>query len=150
MPTLNYQIIDCDNHYYEPDDCYTRHIETQFRDRTVWVDRSRSDGLGRMMLGSERLNFFSTQPGDFVGPPGAMKAFFKGETDEGGFVNLKAPSVVECVDTFSRACEPHHTLPASTLTMNGPQQRHPVARGLPNEFARRSIVYRPLAPLVNA
>ena len=90
MKELGYRIIDCDNHYYEPDDCFRRHIESRYRDRTVWVDRSRTDGFGTMMLGDERLNFFSVGVGDYVGAPGALKAFFKGESDSGGAVNANA------------------------------------------------------------
>ena len=41
MTALPYRIYDADNHYYEPDDCFTRHIESRFRARTVWIDRSR-------------------------------------------------------------------------------------------------------------
>ena len=40
MPPLPYRIYDADEHYYEPDDCFTRHIEAQWKTRTVWVDRS--------------------------------------------------------------------------------------------------------------
>ena len=40
MPTLPYRIYDADNHYYEPDDCFTRHIEAPFRERSVRIDRS--------------------------------------------------------------------------------------------------------------
>ncbi len=75
---LDYRIIDCDNHYYEPDDCFTRHIEAQYRPHTVWVKREHKDGHGIMMLGDERLSFFSVGVGDYVGPPGAMRDFFKG------------------------------------------------------------------------
>src|SRR5690606_13193641 len=42
----------------------------------------------RMLLGNERLRFTSVIQNDFVGGPGMMKAFFKGETEEGGAVNL--------------------------------------------------------------
>ena len=76
--SLTYRIIDCDNHYYEPDDCFTRHIENRFREQTVWVDRARGRDLGTMMLGSERLSFFSVAVADFVGEPGSMEAFFTG------------------------------------------------------------------------
>jgi predicted TIM-barrel fold metal-dependent hydrolase len=96
MNDLGYRLIDCDNHYYETDDCYTRHIESRFKDRTVWVDRtSRDDGFGTMMLGEDRLAFFSVGVGDYVGAPGAMKAFFKGKTEEGGAVNANAIRAVD-------------------------------------------------------
>ncbi len=96
-PLVNFPIIDCDNHYYEPDDCFTRHIEAKHQKHTVWVDRkSRSDGLGVMMLGDERLSFFSTGVADHVGPPGAMRNFFKGVTEEGGHVNLNPIQIKDC------------------------------------------------------
>jgi predicted TIM-barrel fold metal-dependent hydrolase len=43
-----------------------------------------------MMLGEDRLSFFSVGVGDYVGAPGVMKSFFKGETEEGGAVNANA------------------------------------------------------------
>jgi predicted TIM-barrel fold metal-dependent hydrolase len=92
MAGTDYRFIDCDNHYYEPDDCFTRHIEERFRGRTVWVDRSRADGIGVMMLGEKRLQFFSAAVGDHVGAPGAMVEFLRGATDEGGAVNLNPVS----------------------------------------------------------
>ena len=87
MSTLAYRINDADNHYYEPDDCFTRHIESRFKERTVWVDR-RPDGPSRMYVGSERCHFFSVGAGDSVGPPGIMKAFLRGDSDEGGSPSL--------------------------------------------------------------
>lgn len=88
MSPLDYRIHDADNHYYEPDDCFTRHIEAAYRDATVWVDRNQPDGVGRVFHGDKRLGFFSAAVGDHVGPPGIMKEFLKGQTDEGGHVNL--------------------------------------------------------------
>lgn len=92
MHRPDYRIIDCDNHYYETDDCFTRHIEARYRGRTVWVDRSRGDGIGVMMLGDKRLSFFSAAVGDHVGAPGAMVEFLKGRTEQGGAVNLNPVS----------------------------------------------------------
>jgi predicted TIM-barrel fold metal-dependent hydrolase len=87
MRTLGYRINDADNHYYEPDDCFTRHIESRFKDQTVWIDR-RSAGPSRMYIGSERCHFFSVGAGDSVGPPGIMKAFLRGDSDAGGNPSL--------------------------------------------------------------
>ncbi len=103
MKKLPYALIDCDNHYYEPDDCFSRFIEAPYRESTVWVDRRREDGFGTMMLGAERLNFFSVGVGDFVGPPGAMKAFFKGDVDTGGAVNANAIRAVDCPEFIDKS-----------------------------------------------
>jgi predicted TIM-barrel fold metal-dependent hydrolase len=87
MPALPYRLFDADEHYYEPDDCFTRHIEARLRERTVRVERS-GPGPGRMFVGDERCHFFSVGAGDSVGPPGAMKAFLRGESEAGGNPSL--------------------------------------------------------------
>jgi predicted TIM-barrel fold metal-dependent hydrolase len=104
MPTLDYRLFDADTHYYEPDDCFTRHIEARFKDRTVWIDR-RGDAPGRMYVGRERCHFFSVGAGDSVGPPGIMKAFLRGDSEEGGSPSLSpinALAVPEFVDRRAR------------------------------------------------
>jgi predicted TIM-barrel fold metal-dependent hydrolase len=100
MNGLGYRMVDADNHFYEPDDCFTRHIEARFRDRTARVERPTEDALGRVFIGSERSGFYSVAVGDHVGPPGMMRAFLRGETEQGG-VNAspidarKVPAFVE-------------------------------------------------------
>jgi predicted TIM-barrel fold metal-dependent hydrolase len=104
MTALPYRIFDADTHYYEPDDCFTRHIESGFKARTVWVDRS-GTGAGRMYVGAERCHFFSVGAGDSVGPPGIMKAFLRGDSEEGGSPSLSpinALAVPEFVDRRAR------------------------------------------------
>jgi len=104
MAELGYRIFDADNHYYEPDDCFTRHIEARWKDRTVWIDR-RGEGPSRMYVGDQRCQFFSVAAGDHIGPPGAMKAFLRGETEEGGSPSLSAIdalTVPEFVDRTAR------------------------------------------------
>jgi len=101
---LDYAIYDADNHYYEPDDCFSRHIEARYKDRTMWIDR-RSEGPGRMYVGDERCQFFSVGTGDSVGPPGIMKDFLRGASDEGGNPSLRpidALAVPEFVDRKAR------------------------------------------------
>ena len=96
---------DADNHYYEPDDCFTRHIEERFRDRTVWIDRQEPGQPARMYVGDERCKFFSVGAGDSVGPPGMMKSFLKGLSDEGGSPSLNpifALDIPEYVDRGKR------------------------------------------------
>lgn len=105
MPTLPYRIYDADQHYYEPDDCFTRHIEERFRQRTVWIDRTSAQAPGRMYVGDERCHFFSVGTGDNVGPPGAMKEFLRGLSEAGGNPSLRpidALAVREYVDRTAR------------------------------------------------
>jgi predicted TIM-barrel fold metal-dependent hydrolase len=78
---VEYQLIDADGHYYEPDDCFTRHIEARYRDATVTVRRG-ADGLGRVYVGDSRT-FMSVMPGDYASAPGALQGLFVGEVAEG-------------------------------------------------------------------
>jgi len=103
--TLGYTINDADQHYYEPDDCYSRHIEAKFKDKTMWIDRKSTDHPGRMYIGEDRCRFFSVGAGDSIGAPGVMKAFLQGRTDEGGSPSLNpmnALEIQEFVDSKKR------------------------------------------------
>jgi predicted TIM-barrel fold metal-dependent hydrolase len=78
---MDYRLIDADGHYYEPDDCFTRHIEAAHRDATIQVRRG-DDGLGRVFLGEHRT-FMSVMPGDHASAPGALQGLFVGGVAEG-------------------------------------------------------------------
>jgi len=78
---MDYRLIDADGHYYEPDDCFTRHIESRFKEETIRVDRG-SDGRGRVMLRGKRT-FMSVMPGDYASAPGALQGLFAGEVNDG-------------------------------------------------------------------
>ncbi len=75
-------MIDADKHHYEPNDCFTRHIEPAFRDRAVRVVRGEGP-YARVYLGEKRSEFFSVPPGEVTGPPGSLRDFLheKGESD---------------------------------------------------------------------
>ena len=78
---MDYQLIDADEHYYEPDDCFSRHIEARFKDETISVKRG-ADGLGRIFLRGQRT-FMSVMPGDYASAPGALEGLFAGEVADG-------------------------------------------------------------------
>jgi predicted TIM-barrel fold metal-dependent hydrolase len=94
-------VFDADTHYYEPDDAFTRHLPSELRSRGLWIDRANH---GWVMLGDRRLGFFSVAAGDHVGPPGTLKAYFRGK---GQFVlpntdPVDGLAVPEYVDRRSR------------------------------------------------
>lgn len=77
----DYQLIDADEHYYEPDDCFSRHIESRYASETIRVKRG-DDGLGRVFLGQGRT-FMSVMPGDYASAPGALQGLFVGGVNDG-------------------------------------------------------------------
>ena len=37
MTNPGYRLVDSDMHYYEPDDCFTRHLEARYAERALRV-----------------------------------------------------------------------------------------------------------------
>lgn len=112
-------INDADNHYYEPDDCFSRHIEARFRKRTMWIDREKP-GPGRMYIGDERCQFFSVGAADSVGAPGMMKEFLRGTTEAGGSPSLNpidGLAVKEFVDRAARIAKMDEQTVNATLML---------------------------------
>jgi predicted TIM-barrel fold metal-dependent hydrolase len=70
-----YRLIDSDMHYYEPDDCFTRHLESRYADRALTVVKGK-DGLGRVFFAGKRIHYLSVTATDFTSPPGCFRAFF--------------------------------------------------------------------------
>jgi predicted TIM-barrel fold metal-dependent hydrolase len=91
--SLSYRLIDADAHYYEPDDCFSRHIEARHKADTIRVDRSKGDGLGRIYLGRGRT-FMSVMPGDYASAPGALQGLFVGGVND-GFTHREVVSVAD-------------------------------------------------------
>jgi hypothetical protein len=75
-------VVDADNHYYEPYDAFTRHIEPKFADRAVHVEEIDS-GRKVVMIGESRLRAIGAHPQDFVGPPGSMRELFEHKHGDG-------------------------------------------------------------------
>jgi predicted TIM-barrel fold metal-dependent hydrolase len=74
---LDYQLIDIDNHYYEPYDAFTRYIEPEFTSAAVNI-RKGPNGLGQVWIGDRRLASASVTQTDWIGAPGSMRAYFAG------------------------------------------------------------------------
>ena len=49
---LGFRLIDSDNHYYEPHDCFTRYLDPEFAERSINV---RVDDKGRNFSGAPRV-----------------------------------------------------------------------------------------------
>src|SRR5580765_6353087 len=73
----DYRLVDADQHYYEPDDCFTRHLEAQYLDQAIEVRRDQPDGLGRLYLAGQRFSHLPGPPGENVGRPGVLREYFK-------------------------------------------------------------------------
>src|SRR3954464_12760454 len=78
MSTVDFDVFDADNHYYEATDAFTRHLEPGMAKRTMqWVQ---VDGRERLMVGG-RINRFIPNPRfDPVAKPGCLDEYFRGRS----------------------------------------------------------------------
>ncbi len=79
MASSDPPIFDCDNHYYEARDCFTRHVPEAMQPRCVqWVE---VDGRMRNLVAG-RLDFSVGNPlFDPVGPAGSLHAYYRGNPE---------------------------------------------------------------------
>lgn len=78
----DYRLVDCDQHYYEPDDCFTRNLEKKYQDHAVEVRRDQADGLGRIYRAGKRFRHLSGPLGERTQRPGALREYFKSDGNE--------------------------------------------------------------------
>jgi predicted TIM-barrel fold metal-dependent hydrolase len=98
---LDYRIVDVDNHYYEPDDCFTRHLEARYRSgRSIHVRRDRADGLGRVYVGEQRATFIKSTHADVTGEPGSFQDYLRGKVSRGSLID-------EPISAFDRPAYMH-------------------------------------------
>lgn len=81
MGDLNYPAIDVDNHYYEPLDAFTRHLDKRFRRRGVQMLHN---GRHTQAVIGDRVNRFVPNPTfDPIIVPGCLDLLFRGEIPDG-------------------------------------------------------------------
>ena len=82
---LPFQFFDCDNHYYEALDAFTRHIEAPYKKRAIqWAQL---DGKQRLLVGGRVNRFIPNPTFDPVGKPGALDEYFRGRNPRGADLN---------------------------------------------------------------
>ncbi|MDE3203862.1 MAG: amidohydrolase family protein [Acidobacteriota bacterium] len=81
MADIEFEIFDCDNHYYEARDAFTRHLDPEFRKRAMqWAE---VDGKTRLLVGGRINRFIPNPTWDPVSKPGALDEYFRGRNPKG-------------------------------------------------------------------
>ena len=81
MTQLDFRAFDADNHYYEAEDAFIRHIDPQMAKRCMqWAT---INGKRRLLVGG-RINKFIPNPTfDPIARPGSLEDYFRGRNTEG-------------------------------------------------------------------
>ncbi len=82
MKALDFVPVDADNHYYEPHDCCTRHLEAKFRNGRACHVAKNAEGQDEWRFGDRPMGFHRPTR-DWVLPPGAYRPFMSGKGDPG-------------------------------------------------------------------
>ena len=76
-----FRFFDCDNHYYEATDAFTRHLEPAYRKRAMqWAQ---VDGKTRLLVGGKVNKFIPNPTFDPVAAPGVLDEYFRGRNPGG-------------------------------------------------------------------
>ena len=81
MADLDFAIFDADNHYYEAEDAFTRHIDPRMAKRAMqW---GQVDGRKTLLVGGKINRFIPNPTFDPVAKPGCLEQYFRGRNPNG-------------------------------------------------------------------
>ena len=81
MSQVDFEYFDCDNHYYEAIDAFTRHTEKGMASRTMqWAE---INGRQRLLVGGKVNRFIPNPTWDPISKPGALDEYFRGRNPKG-------------------------------------------------------------------
>jgi predicted TIM-barrel fold metal-dependent hydrolase len=82
---LPFTFFDCDNHYYEAEDAFTRYLEPEYNRRAIqWAQLN---GKPRLIVAGKVNTFIPNPTFDPVGKPGALDEYFRGRNPRGADMN---------------------------------------------------------------
>jgi predicted TIM-barrel fold metal-dependent hydrolase len=76
MSTVEFDVFDADNHYYEATDAFTRHLPASHRKVVQWAE---IDGRKRMVVAGRVFRFIPNPTFDPVARPGSLDDYFRGK-----------------------------------------------------------------------
>ena len=76
---VDYALYDADQHYYEPQDCLTRHLEREYRSVVKWAQ---IDNRTTVLIHGKQLTVVPNPTYDPVGAPGSLEVYFRAENQD--------------------------------------------------------------------
>jgi predicted TIM-barrel fold metal-dependent hydrolase len=91
---LPYGLVDADNHYYEPKDCFTRFLTPAEQLRSVRYETG-DDGQERIWVGDRLFTFLEHRGHGWSAPPGSLRAMLQAMKQGDGGADIRGTDVVE-------------------------------------------------------
>ena len=80
MADLGFQMFDTDNHYYEPTDAFTRHMDPKMAPRAMeWAEIG---GQPRLIVGGQISHYFASPTNDPTWIPGSLREMMRGNNPD--------------------------------------------------------------------
>ena len=77
MADLNFNAFDCDHHYYEAEDAFTRYLDPVFKSRAIqWAEVNNKK---RLLVGGKVNRFIPNPTFDPIAQPGCLDSYFRGK-----------------------------------------------------------------------
>jgi predicted TIM-barrel fold metal-dependent hydrolase len=76
---VDYALCDADQHYYEPQDCLTRHLDKRHKSLLKWAN---IDGRTTLLIHGRQLTVVPNPTYDPVGAPGSLEIYFRAENHD--------------------------------------------------------------------
>ena len=81
MAALGFRAFDADNHYYEHEDAFIRHIDPRYKRRAMqWAD---VNGRRNLLVAGKINRFIPNPTFDPVAKPGCLDEYFRGRNQAG-------------------------------------------------------------------
>jgi hypothetical protein len=78
-PNVDFALYDADEHYYEPHDCLTRHLDQKHKSVVKWAEIG---GRTSLIINAKQLTVVPNPTYDPVGVPGSMEVYFRAENHD--------------------------------------------------------------------
>jgi hypothetical protein len=98
---LNFPVFDADNHLYETEDAFTRHLPSQFSGLIKYVQ---INGRTKIAVNNVISDYIPNPTFEVVAKPGAFMPFFSGHNPEGKTLRELAGEPMRAVPAFRSNC----------------------------------------------
>lgn len=101
-PPLSYPVFDADNHLYETEDAFTRHLPVEHRNLFRFVELN---GRKKLVVRNVLTEFIPNPTFEVIARPGAHMAFFSGDNPEGRTLREMTGEPMRCIPAFRDPAE---------------------------------------------